>query len=85
MGQLVALFTFPGVIVHEIAHQFFCRRAGVAVLDACYFRIGNPSGYVVHGYPAKTATIILISIAPFLTNILVGALGVLCFNLKQCQ
>lgn len=25
-GQLIALVTFPGVIVHELAHQLFCRR-----------------------------------------------------------
>jgi len=25
-GQLIALVTLPGVIVHELAHQLLCRR-----------------------------------------------------------
>lgn len=42
-GQLIAALTFPGVIVHEMAHQLFCRLFRVAVLDVCYFRFG-PAG-----------------------------------------
>lgn len=50
-GFLISILTFPGVIVHEIAHQLFCRICGVAVLDVCYFKAGNPAGYVVHEIP----------------------------------
>jgi hypothetical protein len=72
-GFLVSMVTFPGVIVHEIAHQFFCRVTGTPVLDVCYFRIGNPAGYVVHDQPASPGKHLLVSIAPFFVNTLVGA------------
>ena len=47
-GWIISILTFPGVIVHEAAHMLFCRMRGVAVLEACFFRFGNPAGYVVH-------------------------------------
>ena len=65
-GFLIALVTFPGVIVHEMAHQLFCRLFRVAVLDVCYFRLGNPSGYVLHESPRTTAQHLVIGIGPFL-------------------
>jgi len=43
---LIALVTFPGIILHEWAHKFFCDRTGVPVYKTCYFRLGNPAGYV---------------------------------------
>lgn len=55
-GFLISIVTFPGVIVHEMAHQIFCRLCGVAVFDVCYFRFGNPSGYVVHEIPKKASS-----------------------------
>lgn len=73
-GFLISIVTFPGVIVHEMAHQIFCRLCGVAVFDVCYFRFGNPSGYVVHEIPKKASSNILIGVGPFLVNSIVGAL-----------
>lgn len=73
-GQLIALLTFPGVIVHEVAHQFFCRLYRVSVLDVCYFRYGNPAGYVIHEPPSKDYHQILIGVGPFLVNSLLGAI-----------
>jgi hypothetical protein len=73
-GFLIAIVTFPGVIVHEIAHLLFCRFARVAVFDVCYFRIGNPSGYVVHEPPRNVYQSILIGIGPFFVNSIMGAL-----------
>lgn len=73
-GFLISIITFPGVIVHEIAHQLFCRLAGVAVLDVCYFRFGNPAGFVIHEIPKKPQQSLLIGIGPFILNTIVGAL-----------
>jgi len=73
-GILVTLATFPGVIVHEIAHQLFCRWFRVAVFDVCYFRVGNPAGYVVHEPPRTAWQNTVIAIGPFLVNSLIGAL-----------
>jgi hypothetical protein len=67
-GFLIALVTFPGVIVHEAAHLFFCKLRRVAVFDVCYFRIGNPSGYVIHEIPDSFLSSFLISVGPFIIN-----------------
>ncbi len=67
-GFLIALVTFPGVIVHEAAHLFFCKLRRVAVFDVCYFRIGNPSGYVIHEAPDSFTSSFLISVGPFIIN-----------------
>jgi hypothetical protein len=72
-GFVIAIITFPGVIVHEVAHQLFCRWLGVAVFDVCYFRFGNPSGYVIHEKPRSAGKSLLISIGPFLVNTVLGA------------
>jgi hypothetical protein len=73
-GPIIALVTFPGVVVHELAHQLFCRLFGVAIFDVCYFRIGNPAGYVIHEAPRKAGQQIWIGIGPFIVNTLVGAI-----------
>jgi len=73
-GFLIALVTFPGVMVHEMAHQLFCRLARAAVFDVCYFRLGNPAGFVVHEHPRTTAQHVLIAVGPFLVNSIVGPL-----------
>jgi hypothetical protein len=73
-GWLISILTFPGVIVHEIAHQLFCRLFRVAVLNVCYFRIGNPAGFVVHEHPRKASHHLWIGIGPFFLNTILGAL-----------
>jgi hypothetical protein len=73
-GPLIAALTFPGVIVHELAHQLFCRLFGVAIFEVCYFRFGNPAGYVIHEHPAKTGQQIWIGIGPFIVNSVLGAI-----------
>jgi len=72
-GILITIATFPGVIVHEIAHLLFCRIFRVAVFEVCYFRFGNPSGYVVHERPRNPIHHIMIGIGPFILNSVVGA------------
>jgi hypothetical protein len=73
-GPLIALVTFPGVIVHELAHQLFCRWFRVPVLEVCYFRIGDPAGFVTHEPPTNVYHSLFISIGPFLINTMLGAL-----------
>jgi hypothetical protein len=76
-GQLIALATFPGVIVHEFAHMFFCRIRNVTVLDACYFQFANPAGYVIHERTTNFYSTFLISLGPFFVNTLLCFL--ICF------
>jgi hypothetical protein len=73
-GWIVSIVTFPGVIVHEMAHQFACRLSRVAVLDVCYFRFGNPVGYVIHEKPISVYQNLIIGIGPFIFNTVLGAL-----------
>lgn len=69
-GEIISILTFPGVIVHEFAHMFFCKVRKIAVFDACYFRIGNPAGYVVHENTDNFTTTFLVSMGPFVVNTL---------------
>ncbi len=73
-GQLIALLSFPGVIMHEIAHRYFADRAGVPVYQVCYFRFGNPAGYVIHGPVQGLKNSFLISVGPLIVNTLLCAL-----------
>ncbi len=72
-GFIVCIATFPGVIVHEFAHMLFCKIRKVPVIDVCFFRIGNPAGYVVHGQINDFTTAFLVSVGPFIIN------SVFCF------
>ncbi len=67
-GFLISLLTFPGVIIHEAAHQLFCRIQGLAVFDVCYFRLGNPAGYVIHEETDNFRKSFFVSMGPFLIN-----------------
>lgn len=76
-GFIISILTFPGVIVHEFAHMLFCKLRGVAVLDFCFFRIGNPTGYVVHEETKDFTTTFLVSVGPFIINSLLCM--IICF------
>ena len=73
-GTLIAILTFPGVIVHEAGHRLFCSLAGVRVYKTCYFRLGNPAGYVIHGPVHSYGAGFLICVAPFIVNTAVALL-----------
>ena len=73
-GQLISLVTFPGVIVHELAHQLFCRLYKVPVFEVVYFRFGNPCGYVIHEKVQNKWQSIMISVGPFLVNTLIAGI-----------
>ena len=67
-GILISVLTFPGVIVHEAAHLLFCRWRRVAVLQTCFFNLGEPAGFVVHETTPDFTTIFLVSTGPFFVN-----------------
>ncbi len=73
-GKIVGIVTFPGVIVHELAHQLFCRIYKVPVFEVCYFQTEDPLGYVVHEKPSSDFQATMISIGPFFLNTIVGFL-----------
>lgn len=67
-GSLMSILTFPGVIVHEIAHRFFCDLAKVPVYDVRYFKFGNHAGHVIHGEVKGIRNAFLIAIGPLIVN-----------------
>ncbi len=67
-GWFVSLATFPGVIVHEAGHFFFCRLFKLAIFDVCFFQVADPSGYVVHEKTEKFAPTFFVSMGPFFAN-----------------
>ena len=72
-GILISLITFPGVIVHELAHKLFCDFTKTKVLEVKYFRFGNPAGYVVHEIPTNVWKHMLIGVGPLFFNTCLGA------------
>jgi Putative zincin peptidase len=69
-GPVIAVLTFPGVIVHETGHFFFCRLFHLAVYDVCFFRFGNPAGYVIHERTDNFTELFFVSMGPFFMNTL---------------
>lgn len=67
-GWVISIATFPGVIVHEAAHFLFCRVFKLAVFDVCFFRFGNPAGYVVHEKTSNFTATFFVAMGPFLVN-----------------
>lgn len=77
-GWLISILTFPGVIVHELGHMFFCRIFKVKIHKVCYFRFGNPAGYVIHDDPENFKQSFFIDVGPFIVN---SVLAIIAFIL----
>lgn len=73
-GVIISMLTFPGVIVHELAHQLFCRLYKVPVFKVVYFQMENPVGYVMHEPPREKWKNIMIAVGPFIVNSVLGAI-----------
>jgi hypothetical protein len=83
-GFIITLITFPGVIVHELAHALFCKLTGTQIFKVCYFQLESPAGYVLHGPPSNLWKHILIGVGPFIINSSIGiALGMFAHFLKM--
>lgn len=68
-GQVIAALTFPGVIIHESAHLFFCKLFRLRVFNVSFFRFGgNPAGYVIHENSENFTALFFVSMGPFLLN-----------------
>ena len=73
--ELLNSLTFIGVIFHEIGHLLFCKFCGLKVFKVCYFRFGNPSGYVVHEKPKYFIHSFLVTLGPFISGIIISVLS----------
>lgn len=83
LSLIVNILTFPGVMVHEMGHQVFCELCGVRVHKVCYFRFGNPKGYVIHDRPDRPLHAVMVGVGPFLFNTLLAGIIALPFTLHS--
>lgn len=84
-GVFLSIITFPGVIVHELAHQLFCYLRRVPVYEVMYFRPKNPVGYVLHEPTDNPLDTLIISVGPFIVNSLLGALIVFPASIEMSE
>ncbi|NBK92694.1 DUF3267 domain-containing protein [bacterium 1XD21-13] len=71
-GVLISLITFPGVVIHELAHQIFCMLCGLEVYEVKYFQMSNPNGYVIHESTDRPLKVFLTCMGPFFINSVLG-------------
>ena len=68
-GALIALVTFPGIIVHEIAHRFFCDVHNIPVYAVSYFSpLSKRAGCVIYQETDNVFHRFLIAIGPLIIN-----------------
>ena len=89
-GSVIGALTFPGIIVHETAHMFFCKMYKVPVFDVRFFGLDERGAYVIHGKTDSFLSTFMISMGPFFVNTLLCLLICLpaympfsFFDLKQ--
>lgn len=68
LRKIFSVLTFTGVIFHEFGHKFFCHLTTVKVVKVCYFRFGNPAGYVIHERPKNFFQSFFITVGPFISG-----------------
>lgn len=73
-GFVISVMTFPGVIIHELAHQLFCMICGLEVYEVKYFQMKNPSGYVLHESSEQPGKVFLTCMGPFVINTILGVI-----------
>ncbi len=73
-GIVISIVTFPGVAVHELAHQICCRICRIPVYEVKYFQAANPCGYVLHEPTANPWKNLLTGLGPFFFNTILGIL-----------
>ena len=67
----------PGVIVHELAHAFFCLFFNVKIHKMSLLRFDSVAGYVIHDEPRRFLPSFFISFGPLIIN---SALAIYFFS-----
>lgn len=71
-GELIAFFTFPGIVLHEIAHRFFCDIFDIDVYYIRYFiPFNQKAGHVIHAPTSNICHYFFIGAGPLILNSLV--------------
>jgi len=73
LNKILAILTFPGIIVHEWAHKTMCNLFNIKVYKVNYLSLrGNINGYVLHDKPENYFQAFLISVGPLFLNSLIA-------------
>lgn len=67
-GVVISLITFPELLFMSSPINYSAEFYRVAIIDVCYLRTKNPSGYVIHEIPGKPGHNIMIGIGPLFVN-----------------
>ena len=73
-GWAVSLAFFPGIIAHELSHVLICRLLRVQIVEVCYLDLDTAGGWVRHARPREAWKTVVIGMAPFGGNALMGSL-----------
>ena len=65
---LLMILDAPGVIIHELAHAFFCLFFGIRIYKINLFQFKQVAGYVNHSEPKSFLASFFISFGPLLIN-----------------
>ncbi|TAK20316.1 MAG: DUF3267 domain-containing protein [Chloroflexota bacterium] len=71
-AAIARLALLPGIVLHELAHYYFCRLIGTPVEEVSFFSFGSPAGYVTHRVPKRFRGHTLIVFGPLLVNSIVA-------------
>lgn len=71
-GELIAFLTFPGIVLHEVAHRLFCDWAHIEVYSVSYFNLSQKTvGHVAHAVTNNIYYSFLIGVGPLIINTIV--------------
>jgi hypothetical protein len=62
------ILTAPGVVVHELAHAFFCWLFGIKIYEINFLQFDRVAGYVRHEEPRTFFPSFFISFGPLIIN-----------------
>jgi hypothetical protein len=68
LGAILVAVTFPGVIVREGAHLFFCRSFHLAIFEVRFLGLKRPFGHVQHERARSFGAALAETLGPFCLN-----------------
>jgi hypothetical protein len=74
-GQIVAIVTFPGIVMAVAARKFMCDLIGIPVYEAVYIK-----GTIAHEVITRPARALLVALAPLIVSTSLCAILLFTFS-----